>query len=252
MGLGKSNFYKKEESKKVIIGTDIGFIPEIVVKGVVEKDKLVEVSILPNYIIESSWDDGGALDIKIAGLLKKYNLKGTFYVVFDSIGKNGFLTWEQIKMLEQQGFDIGSHTVSHPSDLKTLYEEQLHFEIQNSKDMIEAALGHSISKFCYPRGRYDDRVKAMVIRAGYTEARTTGKPGITKAEDKFALPGTIHIFQRPEYGEKTLVQFAKETIDKVKKEGSYCNIWGHSSEINKFSLWGVLEEILKYATNTKS
>ncbi len=113
--------------------------------------------------IETSWDDGFTFDFKIVELLKKYNLPGTFYIIVDAIGKEGFLTWEQIKDFDKQGFSIGSHTMTHPNDLKDLFEERLFYEIQNSKDIIEAALGHPISKFCYPRGRYDARVKEMVV-----------------------------------------------------------------------------------------
>lgn len=202
----------------------------------------------PTYTIVTSWDDGNLLDLKIVEFLKKYNLPGTFYIIVDMVGKENYLTWEQIKDIERQGFEIGSHTVSHPSDLKALFDEQLHYEIQNSKDMIETVLGHPISKFCYPRGRYNERVRTMVAQAGYLEARVTGTPGISVIKDKLAIPGTIHIFDRYEYGQQTVTEFAKSTIDRVKKEGGYINIWGHSLELQKFSLWGVLEEILAYAT----
>jgi peptidoglycan/xylan/chitin deacetylase (PgdA/CDA1 family) len=211
MGLTKSNFYKKSDFK-----------------------------------IAYSFDDGGENDLKVAGILEKYGLSATFYIVVDWIGKQGYLTWNQVKELEKRGHMIGSHSMTHPQDLKMVFDEQLHYEIYNSKDMIETVLGHRIDSFSYPRGRMDDRVRRFVIEAGYKEARGTGKPGITKIEDKFYLPGTIHIFQREEYGEKSIFDYAKEVIDKLVKEGGYCNIWGHSQEINENRLWKVLEKILKY------
>ena len=211
MGLIKSNFYKKPEVK-----------------------------------IEFSFDDGGKLDLRIVELLKKYCIQGTFYIVLDWVGTEGHLNWEDIKELDKEGFIIGSHSMMHPQDLKMLYDEQLHYEIQNSKDLLETALGHSISSFCYPHGRADERVKNKVKEAGYENARGTGKAGITKREDEFYLPGTIHIFQREEYKGKSIYEYAKEVIDKVKKEGGYCNIWGHSLEISRDGNFGVLEEILKY------
>jgi len=216
--------------------------------GLTKKDfKVEEKREFPKSIICTSWDDGGKLDLRIADLLKKYGLGGTFYITLDYIGKDSYMIWDDIKALDSKGFKIGSHTVSHPMDLKACYDEQLHLEIQNSKDMIEVALGHKIESFSYPRGRMDARVRAKVIEAGYLEARGTGKPGVTVVDDKFYLPGTIHIFQRQEYGELSIVEFAKKTINKVKAEGGYCNIWGHSNEIEKNNLWAVLEEVLKYA-----
>ena len=200
----------------------------------------------PEYQIEVSIDDGGKLDLRVAELLKKYKIQGTFYIVLDWIGTEGHLNWEDIKQLDKEGFIIGSHSMTHPSDLKMLFDEQLHYEIQNSKDLLETALGHRITTFCYPRGRADERVKNKVREAEYETARGTGKTGVTKREDEFYLPGTIHIFQREDYKGKPILEYAKEVIDRVKKEGGYCNVFCHSKEIDRDNNWGVLEEILKY------
>jgi peptidoglycan/xylan/chitin deacetylase (PgdA/CDA1 family) len=212
MGLTKSNFYQKTEVR-----------------------------------IDFSFDDGHKLDLRVAEVLNRYDIKAVFYIVLDWIGRDRFLTWEDIKELDKQGHKIGSHTMSHPSDLKLVYDEQLHYEIQNSKDLLENALGHPITSFSYPRGRADERVKRKVIESGYLEARGTGKTGITKIEDKFYLPGTIHIFQREEYGGKPIFDYAKEVIDKVKRDGGYINIWGHGLEIQENDNWEVFERVVEYA-----
>lgn len=202
------------------------------------------------YTIVCSFDDGYKSDLKVAGLLEKYGLPGVFYVVLDWIDKDGFLTWDDIYGLFDRGFEIGSHTVTHPPDLKKLYDEEIHFEVQNSKDMLETA-GFPVKSFCYPRGRADERVKRFVADAGYLEARGTGKLGIIEVKDRLYLPGTIHVFQREEYEGKLILNFAKETIDKVRQEGGYCNMFGHSKEIERDGNWEVLEEILKYVSKSK-
>lgn len=208
----------------------------------------IETIIDYNGQVEFGFDDGFAFDLVIAEMLEKYGLRGTFYIVVDWVDKEGFLTWEQIKDLYKRGHKIGSHTVTHPQDLKVLYEQDLHYEIQNSKDMIEIVVGENISRFCYPRGRYDDRVKSFVAQAGYVFARVTGKIGNTEIKDNLSLPGTIHIAPRKEYGDRDLVALAKEKIDLVRSTGKgYCNIWGHGKEINDNQLWSKLEEIIKYA-----
>lgn len=215
MSLTKSNFYKKETRKPITL--------------------------------ETSWDDGGILDMRVADLLEKYKLQGTFYVVCDWVGKEGYLTWDNIKDLDSRGFKIGSHTTSHPMDMKMLYEDDLFAEINVSKDIIENVIGHSIDTFAYPRGRTDDRIKEMVARADYITARGTGKPGITTSDDKYYLPGTIHIFQRPEYEGVSIEDYSRKVFDKLNKEGGYCNIFGHSAEVDKNNLWGTLETVLSEA-----
>lgn len=196
--------------------------------------------------ITFSFDDGFALDMKTATLLEKYGLRGVFYIVVDWVGKDGFLKWEQIKDLEARGHEIGSHTMTHPQDLKAKFDDQLFFEVKTSKDLLESALGHPVTKFCYPRGRYDERVLAAVEEAGYLEARITGKPGVIDVVNPLLVPGSVHVFQRPEYNGVKVFDYAKRTIDKVRNDGGRCEIWGHSNEIDRNFLWDTLEYILNY------
>lgn len=198
------------------------------------------------FTFEASLDDGSLLDLKAASILDKYQLPGTFYIVVDWVGKPGYMAWDDIKHLDSAGFNIGSHTVNHPMNLRELFEEDLFYEVQNSKDMIETVLGHNISRFCYPRGRADERVKDQVARAGYAKARTTGKPGVTDDSDPLWLPGTIHMYPRKEYDGKRWLDFGKEVVDRVSESGGYVNLWGHGEELEKFDYWEDLEEFLRY------
>lgn len=222
MGLTHKNFYEKKEETPI------------------EKKEVK---------IEFSFDDGYKNDLQSAAILEKYNLRGTFYIILDRVGNDGFLNWDDIKDLEKRGHTIGSHTMSHPQDLKILYDQDLHVEIQNSKDLLESVLGHSVPDFCYPRGRYDDRVKHFVADAGYLKARVTGAPGKITVEDPLLLPGTVQLFPRHEYEDTPILDYAKKVIDRVKKEGGYCNIWMHGNDLEKYQLFGTLEEICKYVTS---
>lgn len=196
--------------------------------------------------INFSFDDGWALDMRIADMLEYYGFYATFYIIVDRVGQENCLTWDQIKELDRRGFTIGSHTVTHPMDMKALYDEELYYEVKNSKEMLETVLGRTVTKFCYPRGRYDERVLAAVEEAGYISARAVGKPGVLEIKNQFEIPGTIHIYQRQEYNGVPILEYAKQIIDKVRAQGGFCEIWGHSREIDQNNLWGVLEDVLKY------
>lgn len=194
--------------------------------------------------IETSWDDGNILDLKVAKLLKKYKLPGTFYIVVDWIDSKGYLTWEDVKRLDKEGFEIGSHTMSHPQDMKLLFDDELKHELENSKGMIESVLGHEIKSFCYPRGRYDQRVIDAVIEAGYLEARTTKVKNNDEPMDKLQIDTTIHVFDRNEYEGKDWLTMAKEWS--CNHPTCYFHLWGHSWEIEKYNQWERLEEFFKY------
>ena len=71
--------------------------------------------------IETSWDDGHELDLRLADLLRKYKLPATFYIntVSEEKREGKDLSEDDIVSLAKD-FEIGGHTVSHPPDMKAL------------------------------------------------------------------------------------------------------------------------------------
>jgi len=107
--------------------------------------------------IEISCDDGNLLDFKIAEKLESLGLNCTFY-----LPSNCELSTKDIQRLAQK-FEIGGHTYSHFQDLKKIVnDEYLEYEIKANKDWLEELTGKKINKFCYPRGRYNERVIKFV------------------------------------------------------------------------------------------
>ena len=162
------------------------------------------------------------------------------------------LTEEEIRQLVSDGFEIGGHTSNHPQDLKMLNDNDLKNEIEDNKSFLEAAIEKRITKFCYPRGRYDDRVIKAVVDAGYTEARTTKVLETAIVSDSFKTPTTIHAFQRQEYGDVPWPTVARNQFDMIKNyyQANF-HLWGHSWEIEKNNDWYNLEELFKYISENK-
>ena len=66
-------------------------------------------------LVTTSWDDGHKLDIRLAALLKKYGIKGTFYICpQDHEFKNEDLLSTQDILTISKDFEIGGHTITHP------------------------------------------------------------------------------------------------------------------------------------------
>ena len=63
-------------------------------------------------IITTSWDDGHVLDLRIATMLDRYNIKGTFYIAREYVDKR--MTDEQLRDLSQR-HELGAHTLNHPT-----------------------------------------------------------------------------------------------------------------------------------------
>jgi peptidoglycan/xylan/chitin deacetylase (PgdA/CDA1 family) len=78
------------------------------------------------------------------------------------------LDWGALAELRDTGWEIGSHTVTHPF-LTQLPDDELDRELTESRRAVEAALG-SCSSIAYPYGDVDPRVVAATAAAGYTTA----------------------------------------------------------------------------------
>lgn len=203
--------------------------------------------------IIASFDDGSKNDLELAKMLKKHKIPAIFY-----IPGNCDLTENQIRYLatgqcekcgkpSQWLFKVGAHTMSHPEDLKRLEDDKLMWEIEESKKMLEDITGKEVDNFCYPGGRFDNRVRDYVRAAGFKEARTTLVMNTDFPENPFEIKTSIHIHpDRKEYKGKTWIEIGYELLDKVIREGGRFEIWGHSWEIEKYNQEEFLDDFLGY------
>lgn len=190
-----------------------------------------------------SFDDYSEHNIRLAKLLNKYNLRATFFV--ETLTKD---YQDQIKELNDMGFTIGGHTITHPSDLKALPVTQVKSEIETCKKAIENITGKECKVFAYPRGRYNDQVKLIVRSCEFDEARTT-RVLHTKSDDPLALDTTVHVYDgRTEYDGRTWLEMAEFYLDSVIKSGGDFHLWGHANEINRDKQWNKLEQFFEHIT----
>jgi peptidoglycan/xylan/chitin deacetylase (PgdA/CDA1 family) len=66
-----------------------------------------------------------------------------------------FMSWDEVRRLQEQGFDIGSHTINHPI-LSALDPAAAAWELAESKRLIEERLGGNCLSVAYPNGRRED------------------------------------------------------------------------------------------------
>lgn len=86
-----------------------------------------------------------------------------------------FMDWSDVKSLVRRGFDVASHTVSHPI-LARMEPCQIREELCESKAAIERHTGSTCSCICYPNGESQDvtpRVLELAAEVGYELGFTT-------------------------------------------------------------------------------
>lgn len=120
---------------------------------------------LPAKPVNIRFDDGWQNQLWAAKELKKRNMTATFYIITQA-HTGGYMTIDQIKLLDAQGFEIASHTRSHPF-LTRNGPDYDWAQIAGSKADLEGWLGHPVRSFAYPFGDHNPQVDAMVQKAGY-------------------------------------------------------------------------------------
>jgi peptidoglycan/xylan/chitin deacetylase (PgdA/CDA1 family) len=141
---------------------------------------------LPRKPILVTFDDGYKNVYKNAApILERKGMRGTAYVITGRISGDdrSFLTWKQLRLLEQMGVDVASHTVSHVG-LTALSNSAALSELARSRRVLERKLGHRVPWLAYPFGDYDSRIEGLARQAGYRLATTT-------------VPGTRQYASRP-------------------------------------------------------
>lgn len=84
------------------------------------------------------------------------------------------MSWEEVRRLAAAGWEIGSHTCSHPK-LTEIEAERAAAELERSRAACEEALQRPCATFAYPFGAHDEKVVGMTRAAGYELAVTLGE-----------------------------------------------------------------------------
>lgn len=141
----------------------------------------------PAKALVVTFDDGYHSTLTMAApILERLRVPGTLFVPTDYIGQDAPMSWpgieqwrdgtycdelrplgwEQVRQLAERGWEIGSHTCSHPR-LTSLAEESLNRELRDSRAKVEVELSRPCLTIAYPYGDVDQRVACAAGAAGY-------------------------------------------------------------------------------------
>ncbi|TMI73070.1 MAG: polysaccharide deacetylase family protein [Bacteroidetes bacterium] len=81
--------------------------------------------------------------------------------------ENKMMSWEDIRLLQQAGFYIGSHSHTHPMLAALEDEKEIKEELSRSAAIITQELGKAPLTISYPIGSFDDRVIRLAGEVGY-------------------------------------------------------------------------------------
>jgi peptidoglycan/xylan/chitin deacetylase (PgdA/CDA1 family) len=137
-----------------------------------------------------TFDDGYRSVIELGlPILSKLGLVGTVFVVTTRVGTEAPVDWpgvdhwvggpheqelvpmgtDELGRLIDAGWEIGSHTRTHPH-LTEIDDEQLEHELHLSRRECYDLIGRPVGSIAYPYGDVDERVVKATFAAGYRAA----------------------------------------------------------------------------------
>jgi len=218
-----------------------------------------------SLVVTTSWDDGHPSDLRVAELLEKHGLSGTFYVPCSNSEGRSVMSSGEIAELGRR-FEIGGHTRDHIS-LTDVAPHVAASQILTNKHWLEDVLGREVCGFAYVRGRHNRVVRALVDKAGFRYARTIKSLMSAPGTDRLQVPTTTQFFTHTPStylrnyvsGGPTLQRAAllvavlvddelsercSRAAEACARSGGYFHLWGHSWELDEFDLWGELDRFL--------
>ena len=139
----------------------------------------------PPKSVVITFDDGYLDNFNYAfPVLKKMGFPATIFMITNNVNEPGFLSEEDLRILDEAGISIGSHTASH-AFLPRLKEGEVAWELAGSKKRLEKILAHPVTLFSYPAGGVTGELETMVKEQGYHGAVTTNYG--RKLRDPYAL-----------------------------------------------------------------
>jgi peptidoglycan/xylan/chitin deacetylase (PgdA/CDA1 family) len=167
---------------------------------------------LPGRPVVVSFDDGYAAQYSVAGrVLRSLHWPGVLNLEISRVDVRGGLSSAQVQTLVRRGWELASHTYTHP-DLTKLSAPELQHEVADSRSELGRRFGVEVAFFCYPYGRTSPAVEDAVAMAGYSGATTTSAGVAAPSTDPLALP---RVTVRPRDTGTTLAQRLRTNVTKV-------------------------------------
>lgn len=205
-----------------------------------------------------SYDDGVTQDIRLVEILNRYNLKATFNLNSELLGKDGSLDILGKRILHNKiqpheitevykGHEIAAHTLTHP-DMTEMPADEVIRQVEQDRLNLSELSGTEVIGMAYPgrQPNYNSRI-AQIIKngTGVKYARTT------IYNKDFSYQNDLYEFHPSVFHRDwdQLYKLAEKFVELDPKSEKIFYIWGHSYEFDINDEWDKFEEFCKYIAN---
>ena len=201
-----------------------------------------------------SYDDCTVQDVRLVNLFNKYNLKATFNINSELLGKKNELIRKGVRVCHDKndlkdikniysGHEVAVHTLTHPYLQNIEDDNEIIRQIEEDRKNIESIIGEKVVGMAYPgNGNNADRVAEIIKNhTAIKYARTTNDTlNFDMQDNLYLFNPTVH---HDDYD--NLFRLGEEIVNMKSDTPKLFYIWGHSFEFDIFNDWDKFEEFLK-------
>src|ERR671910_1684057 len=159
-----------------------------------------------NKFVVLTFDDGFKNQYTNAKpILDTYGYKASFGIICEDVGKADHMSWEEINTLEDEGHDIGAHSITHRS-MTEIPLEEMEVEVFGSKQCLMDNGIEDVVYFSYPKNEGSaDKTVVETVSQHYDLGRTGNDPLMYLRCDGFTESTQTDCRTYTEDGELTFV-----------------------------------------------
>ena len=201
-----------------------------------------------------SYDDGVLQDERLIDIFNKYQLKATFNLNSECLGREGqlSLSGKQInhtkvdaKVVKKlyQGHEVAVHTLTHPH-LRKLEKDEIIFEVEQDRLNLSRIVDYQVYGMAYPCGGTNNDERVAGIIRDYTNVKYARTIDCTYA---FDVQNWLYQFNPTVYHMEfdKLFELGESFINLKTDKPQIYYIWGHSYEFDIDNTWDQFEEFCK-------
>jgi len=197
-----------------------------------------EIKPLVSFVI----DDGYTMDLtRLKPLFDSKGVVACTAVISNAIGTTGYLSLEQLMTLKNAGWEIASHSKSHPY-LSELTEPQIVEELKGSFDALNE-LGLEVETMVIPNSQHNALVREVSKR--YYNAT------FTRMGSLISVPINTHNLSRTLMGEDApapynTLEYYKSRVDLALSNNSWLVFCLHSNQFEGDTQFNYLSQTIDY------
>lgn len=209
--------------------------------------------------VNFSYDDGVLQDRRFIEMLDRYNLKCTFNINSDLLGRKEHLIRmeqrvdhtridpEDLKSV-YKNHEVAAHTLTHPKLISIEDDKEVLRQVEADRENLEKLVGYKIEGFAYPGGgiSYDEHTVRLLRENTDLKYSRTGY-----SSENFELPTNFLEFCPTVYhlNFDRMFELGKEFIALKPTEPKLFCIFGHSYDFDIHNTWDKMEEFFKLISN---